>query len=99
MCGRREPAHVDSDLGDNDVSAEVLDARNRHYEVDCGAKGPKVRLHLRVDKAQAGHYRLFVNVETATASMQQFHCFLPGCASSAWGPVNKNSKKRAPRPM
>src|SRR3984893_8355004 len=43
MCGRREPAHVDSDLGDDDVSAEVLDAWNRPYEFDCGAKGPKPR--------------------------------------------------------
>src|SRR6266853_4735676 len=48
MCSRREPAHVDSNLGDDDVSAEVLDAWNRPYEFDCGAKGPKVRLHLRV---------------------------------------------------
>ena len=48
MCGRREPAHVDSDLGHDDVSTEVLDAWNRPYEFDCGAKGPKVRLHLRV---------------------------------------------------
>jgi putative ABC transport system substrate-binding protein len=31
MCVRREPAHVDSDLGDDDVGAEVLDARDRHY--------------------------------------------------------------------
>ena len=49
MCVRREPAHVDADLGDDDVGTEILDARDRYYEVDCGAKGPKVRLHLRVD--------------------------------------------------
>src|SRR5208282_831921 len=54
MCVRREPAHVDADLGDDDVGAEVLDARGRHYEVDCGAKGPKVRLHLRVDRGHSG---------------------------------------------
>jgi hypothetical protein len=30
-------------------------------------------------KAQAGHYRLFVNIKTATPSMQQFHLFLLGC--------------------
>src|ERR1035437_4671753 len=53
MCVRREPAHVDSDLGDDDVSAEVLNARDRYYEVDCGAKGPKVRLHLRVDRGHS----------------------------------------------
>src|ERR1700692_4981269 len=28
MCGRREPAHVDPDFGDDDMSAEVLDARD-----------------------------------------------------------------------
>jgi hypothetical protein len=54
MCVRRESAHVDPDLGDDDVSAEVLDARDRYYEVDCGAKGPKVRLHLRVERGHGG---------------------------------------------
>src|ERR1700674_4874011 len=54
MCVRRETAHVDPDLGDDGVSAEVLDARNRHYEVDCGAKGPKVCLHLRVERGHGG---------------------------------------------
>src|SRR5580704_14661580 len=49
MFGRREPAHVDPDFGDDDMSAEVLDARHRRYDLDCGAKGAKVRLHLRVD--------------------------------------------------
>ncbi len=29
--------------------------------------------------AQTGNHRLFVNVETATPSMQQFHLFLLGC--------------------
>jgi hypothetical protein len=28
--------------------------RDRHYEFDCGAKGPKVRLHLRVDRGHGG---------------------------------------------
>jgi hypothetical protein len=37
MFGRREPAHVDPDFGDDDMSAEVLDARNRRYELDCAA--------------------------------------------------------------
>ena len=36
------------------MSAEVLDARDRYYELDCGAKGPKVRLHLRVDRGHGG---------------------------------------------
>src|SRR5216683_368485 len=54
MCVRRESAHVDPDLGDDDVGAEVLDSWNRYYEVDCGAKGPKVRLHLRVHRHGGG---------------------------------------------
>jgi hypothetical protein len=54
MRSRREPAHIDADLGDDGLCAEVLDARNRHYEVDCGAKGPQVRLHLRVDRGHGG---------------------------------------------
>ena len=53
MCGRGEPVHVDPDFGDDDMSAEVLDARNRRYELDCGAKGPKVRLHLRVERGHS----------------------------------------------
>jgi hypothetical protein len=36
------------------VGTEVLDARDRYYELDCGAKGPKVRLHLRVDRRHSG---------------------------------------------
>ena len=46
----RESAHVDPDLGDDDLCAEVLDAWDRNYLLDCGAKGPKVGLHLRVDR-------------------------------------------------
>src|ERR1700730_15424485 len=54
MCGRREPAHVDPNLGDDGVGAEVVDAGDRYYEVDCGAKGPKVSLHLCVDRRHGG---------------------------------------------
>ena len=50
----REPAHVDANLGGDSLCAEVLDARNRHYEVDCSAKGAKVRIHLRVDGGHSG---------------------------------------------
>ena len=54
MAVRREPAHVDADFGDDDVSAEILDAWDRHQELNCGAKGPDVRLHLRVDRRHGG---------------------------------------------
>src|SRR5487761_1094590 len=53
MCVRREPAHVDADFGDDDVGAEVLDTRDRHYKLGCGAKGPKVCLHLRVNRGHS----------------------------------------------
>ena len=37
-------------------------------------------------KAQAGHHRLFVNVETATSSMQQLHLILLGCVVGVGSP-------------
>jgi hypothetical protein len=36
------------------VRAEVLDAWDRHDQLDCGAKGPKVGLHLRIDRRHGG---------------------------------------------
>src|SRR5262249_4350351 len=47
---------------------------------------------------KAGNHRVFVHVETATSLIQQFHRPLL-ILSSAWGPVNKNSRKRAPGPF
>jgi hypothetical protein len=42
-----------------------------------GLEGPNFSDDLAIDdKAQAGHHRLFVNVETATSSMQHFHLLL-----------------------
>jgi hypothetical protein len=38
----------------DDVRAEVLDAWDRHDQLDCGAKGLKVRLHLRIDRRHGG---------------------------------------------
>jgi hypothetical protein len=37
-------------------------------------------------KALAGDHRLFVNVETATSSMQQFHLLLLGCVVGVGSP-------------
>src|SRR3954469_10384655 len=50
----RESTHVDPDLGDDDLCAEVLDARDRHELLDRGAKRPKVCLHLRVERGHSG---------------------------------------------
>jgi hypothetical protein len=54
MCGRREPAHVDPVLGDDDVNAQILETWHRHYLLDGRAKGPKGSLHLRVDRGHSG---------------------------------------------
>src|SRR5215831_15254074 len=54
MCGRREAAHVNADLGDDDVRAEVLDTWDRRDQLDCDAKGPKVGLHLRINCRHGG---------------------------------------------
>jgi hypothetical protein len=50
MLVRRKPAHVDPDLGDDDLGAEMLDIRDRHDSLDCGPKGSKDPLHLCVDR-------------------------------------------------
>ena len=36
------------------MRAEVLDAWDRHDQLDCGAKGPKVVLHLGIDRRHGG---------------------------------------------
>src|SRR5260370_41833813 len=36
MWGRREPAHVDADLRHDCARSEVLDARDRYDQLDCG---------------------------------------------------------------
>jgi hypothetical protein len=77
MCGRREPAHVDPDLGDDDVSTEVLEAWDRHYLLDGGAKGPKVRRHLRVDRGHSG----IESVDLIEMKAQQEAMVLPHAAT------------------
>ena len=67
MRGRREPAHVDADLGDDDVGAEVLDARDRRDQLDGGAKGPQAFLHLRIDRRHGG----FESVDVIEMKAQQ----------------------------
>src|SRR5215469_17345760 len=50
MLVGQEPAHVDPNLGDDHLGAEILDSRDRHDELDCGPKGSKDALHLRVNR-------------------------------------------------
>src|SRR5260221_10346590 len=54
MWGRKESAHVDPDLGNDDVRADVVKTRNRFDQVDGGAKRLKIGRHLRVDLRQGG---------------------------------------------
>ena len=50
-------------------------------------KGPNFGRHLAIGyKAQAGHHCLFVNIKTATSSMQQLHLFLLGCVVGVGSP-------------
>jgi hypothetical protein len=52
------------------MSAEVLDARNRRHELDRGAKGPKVRLHLRVERGHGGIKRVdLIEMKTKQKAM------------------------------
>ena len=43
-----------SDLRDDNVGAEVLDAGDRRHQLDCGAKGPKICLHLCINRGHSG---------------------------------------------
>ena len=43
------------------------------------------------DQPYAGNHRIFVNVETATTRMPQFHCLLL-LRASAWGSADKNAR-------
>jgi hypothetical protein len=72
---RREPAHVDAHLG------EVLDARDRYYLLDCGAKGSKVRLHLRIDRGHSGIESLdLVEMKAQQEAMVLRHAAAKGLA-------------------
>jgi hypothetical protein len=48
--------------------------------------------------AQAGHDRLFVDVEAGAVRVKNFHVHPPG-APPAWDVRQKNSRKRAPVPL
>ena len=54
MCVRREPAHVDPDLGDDDVGAEVLDARD-HDIINFRLRCERVQGSPRTSRVERGH--------------------------------------------
>ena len=58
-------------------AANHSDKRRSSAVVVCRLEGTNFGRDLAISyKAQAGHHRRFVNVETATSSMQQFHLLL-----------------------
>jgi hypothetical protein len=61
------------------------DKRRRSAVVVWKVRTSVVTLLAIAYKAQAGHHRLFVNIKTATSSMQQLHLLLLGCVVG-WGP-------------
>jgi site-specific recombinase XerD len=62
-----------------DVCALVLGQpiRQAHEVCCCRREGANLLHDLAIDhKAQAGHYRLLMNVETTTPGIRDFHCLL-----------------------
>ena len=59
MALAREAAHVDADLGDDDLGTELADARNSAQDLDRRAKGLDVGLDLLVNSGygltEGGH--------------------------------------------
>ena len=45
-----EAAHVEADLGEDDLRIQSFDARGRGQQTDCGAKGRNVGLDLPIDR-------------------------------------------------
>jgi hypothetical protein len=59
-------------------------------------EGPHFRRHLAIGyNAQAGHHRLFVNVKTATTSMQQLHLPspLPRCVVGVGSRISRTLER------
>jgi hypothetical protein len=50
----REPTHVETDLGGNDLGSELADARDRAQDLDRYAKGCDVGFNLVVDRGDGG---------------------------------------------
>ena len=49
MAGGREAAHINANLGDDDLCAQVADAWNATQQADCRTKGLEIVLHPLVD--------------------------------------------------
>ena len=54
MAFGREAAHVDADLGDDDLGAELADAGDRAQDCDRRAKGLDVGVDLLVNLGDGG---------------------------------------------
>ncbi len=58
MAGGGEPAHIDADLGNDDLSGQVTDARDGPQQADRLAERVEVAVHLRVDGGDGGIKRI-----------------------------------------
>ena len=58
MAGGRETAHVDADLGHDDLGGQVTDARDGPQQADRLAERVEVAVHLRVDLGNRGGQRV-----------------------------------------
>jgi len=54
----REPAHIDADLGDDDLRCQVTDAWDGAQQADRLAERVEVAVHLRVDLGDGGAQRV-----------------------------------------
>ena len=54
MAGGGEPAHVDVDLGNDDLSGQVTDAWDGAQQANRLAERVEVAVHLRIDLGHGG---------------------------------------------
>jgi hypothetical protein len=77
MPGRREAAHVAADFGEDDASAQSIDAGNGGQELDGGAKGLDMSVDLPID---VGHH-LVDGADVLQMKAQQ-EAVMPGDAAA-----------------
>ena len=58
MAGGGKASHVGADLGDDDLRAQVTDARDGPQQADRCAERVAIAVHLRVDLGDGGIERI-----------------------------------------
>ena len=73
-CGW-EAAHVDADLGDDDLSTQITQARMRAQQADHLAKRVEITVHLRVNLPNGGIERInLAQMQTQQEAMLAGEC-------------------------